>query len=237
MLKKFSETNYFADVELLFLTCEMGLNPCMEYVSALAYIARNKGVFVIAVLPSNWELTSWGENEKSWISKLEKNTDILIYIPFNRLTEVNLNSRVKESYHTLVRIVAMVIKDITCHVQDEGSVQGIGILKNPSLLNNSDLRKLMKECTSARVGLGMGQGKEAIFESVENAMKCPLLTFDLKEARMVIVTVSGDVCLYEAEKITQNVAFAANFETSILWDVFPEKQDAVRVQTLIVVLK
>lgn len=186
--------------------------------------------------PINWGINYWRENEKLWISKLEKNTDMLISVPFNRLTEATQNYPVKERYNLLVRVVATVIKNMTNHVQGEGSVESIGFLNHPCFLDDATL-KLIKGCSHASVGFGVGKGEEAFLDSAENAMKCPLLTFDLKEARLVIVTISGDVCLYEAETIAQNVAIAAHVETSTIWDVFLEDENGGEVQTLIIALK
>lgn len=229
LLKNISEINTLMDLDILFLTCEIGTDPCTRYISTLTSATRNQEAFSIAVTHTILPFSLQEEHSKPWISKLEENVDLFIFVPFDNLTEAIPNYTLKEGYQLLIRIVATIIKDTS------NFIQGKGLVENPSFWEDENLLNLIRECFHVRVGYGLTHSD--YMESVERALECSLLDFELTEARMVIITITGDLDFYEAEKMVLRVVDAVNHETYVLWELFPEKQNDGTVETLIIALK
>lgn len=230
-MKESSEINDLIDGDVLFLACEMGIDPCAGYMPTLASVARDQGVFSIAVAHTILPFRLREEHTRLWISKLEKSTDLFIFIPFDALTEAIPQYTIKEGYQLLVQIVARVIRDLSNLIQCHGRRE------KKSFLDDKYLLEIIRESSKSRAGFGVAHGKDAYMESVEKALKCPLLDFKLKEAGMVIVIITGDLDLYEAERMILEVAETAGDETIILWDIFSDNHGNNNIETLILALK
>lgn len=127
--------------------------------------------------------------------------------------------------------MATIIRDM------RNCIQGTGLLRNQNYLKNEYVLGVIRECSHVRVVFGVSEGENTYMKSVQKALECPLLDFELREARMVIMTITGDLDLFEAEKMALHVAEAVGDETDILWELFPENQNDDMVETLIIALK
>lgn len=220
------------DADVVFINCELGADPCTGYVSTLARVVRDSGAFTIAVAHTIYPF--YGDKQETvwpFIIKLEKNADLFIFIPFDNLGKAIPHHTVKEGYEILLNIVAKVIQDIIFSFQGKG-------YRDLFNLQNTNLIEMIKASKKAHIGWGVGYGEKAYLESVNKALKCPLLELKLDEAALVLLTVSGDENLnfFMVKEIIQEVADAVGSETGIAWEVFTNNEDD-RVDTLIIALK
>ena len=224
-----SQLQPLIDADVLFINCELGVDPCTGYLPTLASAARETGAFTMVVAHTMYPFyESQIQSSKPWLLKLEENSDVFIFIPFDALEDAIPQYTFKQGYHLLVRVVAKVIRDIS------NSFQGKGY-RNLFRLDKSLLIKQIKDSKRVRIGLGKAYGKEAHLKSVDRALQCPLLEFELKEAALLMVTVAGDenLTLSQVKKIVQRVVDTAGNEKRLLWEVFMDNEPD-RVDTLII---
>ncbi len=88
------------------------------------------------------------------------------------------------------------------------SVQGITDLINvPALINLdfADVQTVMRDAGIAHIGIGSASGDEKANEAVQMAVTSPLLETTIEGAKHVIVNITGDVSLFEANEAASYV--------------------------------
>jgi cell division protein FtsZ len=106
-------------------------------------------------------------------------------------------------------------------------VQGITDLINvPGLINLdfADVQTVMKDKGVAHIGIGLGKGDDKCVNAVNQAITSPLLETTIQGASHVIINISGDISLIEANEAatmvqelagdTANIIFGAMYDES-----------------------
>ena len=108
-------------------------------------------------------------------------------------------------------------------------VQGITDLINvPGLINLdfADVQTVMKDKGIAHIGIGTGSGDDKCVEAVKEAISSPLLETTIEGASHVIINISGDVGLQEANDAAMYIEELTGENTNIIFGVmFPEAED------------
>ena len=108
------------------------------------------------------------------------------------------------------------------------SVQGItDLITQPSLINLdfADVQTVMRDKGIAHIGIGEAQGDNKAMEAVQMAVASPLLETTIKGATHVIINISGDISLMDANDAASyvqeltgedaNIIFGAMYDDSI----------------------
>lgn len=108
------------------------------------------------------------------------------------------------------------------------AVQGITDLINlPALINLdfADVQTVMKDKGMAHIGIGSAQGDDKAIEAVKLAVASPLLETKINGATHVIINISGDISLMDANDAASyvqdlagenaNIIFGAKFDESM----------------------
>ena len=94
----------------------------------------------------------------------------------------------------------------------------------PGLINLdfADVQTVMKDKGIAHIGIGIGKGDDKCIEAVKQAITSPLLETTIQGASHVIINISGDISLIEANDAatyvqelageTANIIFGAMFD-------------------------
>ena len=128
-------------------------------------------------------------NAVSGIEKLKESVDTLIVIPNDKLLEIvdrrtSMPDALKKADEVL-----------------QQAVQGITDLINlPALINLdfADVQTVMKDKGMAHIGIGNAKGDEKAIEAVKLAVASPLLETTINGASHVIINISGDISLMDA---------------------------------------
>ena len=109
------------------------------------------------------------------------------------------------------------------------AVQGITDLINlPALINLdfADVQTVMKDKGMAHIGIGTAKGDEKAIEAVKIAVESPLLETTISGATHVIVNISGDISLMDANDAVSyvqdlagdsvNIIFGAKYDDSMV---------------------
>lgn len=213
--------------DMVFVTCGMGGGTGTGATPVVAQIAKSLGILTVGIVtkPFKFEAKQRMNNAIGGIERLKENVDTLIVIPNDKLLEI-VDRRT--SMPDALRKADEVLQQ---------GVQGITDLINvPGLINLdfADIQTVMKDKGIAHIGIGSASGDEKCTEAVKQAITSPLLETTIQGASHVIINISGDVSLIEAnEAATYVEELAGEGATIIFGAVYDEtKTDEVTITVI-----
>ena len=175
-----------------------------------ADIAKEQGILTVGVVtkPFKFEAKKRMINAVSGIEKLKESVDTLIVIPNDKLLEIvdrrtSMPDALKKADEVL-----------------QQAVQGITDLINlPALINLdfADVQTVMKDKGMAHIGIGNAKGDEKAIEAVKLAVASPLLETTINGASHVIINISGDISLMDANDAASYVQDLAGEDANIIF--------------------
>lgn len=196
--------------DMVFVTCGMGGGTGTGAAPVVAKIAKEQGILTVGVVtkPFKFEAKKRMINAISGIEKLKESVDTLIVIPNDKLLEIvdrrtSMPDALKKADEVL-----------------QQAVQGITDLINlPALINLdfADVQTVMKDKGMAHIGIGSAKGDEKAIEAVKLAVASPLLETTINGASHVIINISGDISLMDANDAASYVQDLAGDEANIIF--------------------
>ena len=196
--------------DMVFVTCGMGGGTGTGAAPVVAGIAKEMGILTVGVVtkPFKFEARARMANALSGIEKLKESVDTLIIIPNDKLLEIvdrrtTMPEALKKSDEVL-----------------QQAVQGITDLINlPALINLdfADVQTVMKDKGIAHIGIGQAKGDDKALEAVKMAVSSPLLETTIAGASHVIINISGDISLIDADDAATYVQELAGEEANIIF--------------------
>ena len=196
--------------DMVFVTCGMGGGTGTGAAPVVAGIAKELGCLTVGVVtkPFRFEAKTRMTNALAGIEKLKANVDTLIVIPNDKLLEiVDRRTSMPEALKKADEIL-------------QQSVQGITDLINmPSLINLdfADVETVMKDKGIAHIGIGEAKGDDKALEAVQQAVSSPLLETTIEGASHVIINISGDISLMDANDAASYVQNLTGEDTNIIF--------------------
>ena len=198
--------------DMVFVTCGMGGGTGTGAAPVVARVAKEQGALTVGVVtkPFRFEANTRMSNAISGIERLKENVDTLIVIPNDKLLEiVDKRTTMPEALKKADEVL-------------QQSVQGITDLINvPSLINLdfADVQTVMRDAGVAHIGIGEASGDEKAAEAVQAAVTSPLLETTIEGAKNVIINITGDVSLFEANEAASYVQELAGENANIIFGV------------------
>lgn len=198
--------------DMVFVTCGMGGGTGTGAAPVVARVAREQGALTVGVVtkPFRFESKTRMNNALAGIGRLKPNVDTLIVIPNDKLLEiVDKRTTMPEALKKADEVL-------------QQSVQGITDLINvPALINLdfADVQTVMRDAGIAHIGIGEATGDEKASEAVQQAVTSPLLETNIDGAKNVIINITGDVSLFEANEAASYVQELAGDEANIIFGV------------------
>ena len=196
--------------DMVFVTCGMGGGPGTGAAPVIAQIAKDMGILTVGVVtkPFRFEARQRMNNALKGIENLKNAVDTLIVIPNDRLLEIvdrrtTMPDALKKADEVLLQ-----------------AVQGITDLINvPGLINLdfADVQTVMTDKGIAHIGIGKAKGDEKALEAVKQAVSSPLLETTIEGASHVIINISGDISLIEANEAAGYVQELAGDDANIIF--------------------
>ncbi len=196
--------------DMVFVTCGMGGGTGTGAAPVVARLAKEMGILTVGVVtkPFKFEGRARMTNALNGIENLKASVDTLIVIPNDRLLEiVDRRTTMPEALRRA----------------DEGlqqAVQGITDLINvPALINLdfADIQTVMIDKGIAHIGIGHGRGDDKAIDAVKEAVASPLLETSIEGASHVIINISGDIGLMEANEAASYVQDLAGDNANIIF--------------------
>ena len=213
--------------DMVFVTCGMGGGTGTGAAPIIARIAKDMGILTVGVVtkPFRFEAKQRMKNAMEGIDALKNAVDTLIVIPNDRLLEI---VEKKTSLPDALKKADEVLQQ---------SVQGITDLINvPGLINLdfADVSAVMKDKGIAHVGIGKAKGDDKAIEAVKIAISSPLLESTIEGATDVIINISGDISLIEANDAASYVEELVGENANIIFGAMydEDSQDEVSITVI-----
>ncbi len=196
--------------DMVFVTCGMGGGTGTGAAPIVAAIAKEMGILTVGVVtkPFKFEARTRMTNALTGIEKLKEHVDTLIVIPNDKLLEiVDRRTTMPDALKKADEVL-------------QQSVQGITDLINvPSVINLdfADVQTVMKEKGIAHIGIGYGKGEDKAADAIKMAVESPLLETTLSGATDVILNISGDISIFDANDAASYVQELAGEDINVIF--------------------
>lgn len=203
-------TDIIRGADMVFVTCGMGGGTGTGAAPVVAQISKELGILTVGIVtkPFRFEAKTRMNNAISGIEKLKASVDTLIVIPNDKLLEiVDRRTTMPDALRKADEVL-------------QQGVQGITDLINvPGLINLdfADVSTVMSDKGIAHIGIGIGKGDEKCVDAVKLAITSPLLETTIEGATDVIINISGDISLIEANEAATYVEELAGEEANIIF--------------------
>ena len=196
--------------DMVFVTCGMGGGTGTGAAPVVAGIAKEMGILTVGVVtkPFRFEAKTRMSNALMGIDKLKENVDTLIIIPNDKLLEiVDRRTTMPEALRKADEVLQQAVQGIT------------DLINLPALINLdfADVKTVMVDKGVAHIGIGEAKGDDKALEAVQQAVSSPLLETTISGASHVIINISGDISLMDANDAASYVQSLAGDEANIIF--------------------
>ena len=204
--------------DMVFVTCGMGGGTGTGAAPVVAKIAKDMGILTVGVVtkPFKFEAKTRMTNAIHGIENLKESVDTLIVIPNDKLLEiVDRRTTMPDALKKADEVLQQAVQGIT------------DLINVPALINLdfADVQTVMKDKGLAHIGIGAATGDDKAIEAVKMAVASPLLETTINGASHVIINISGDISLMDANDAASyvqelagdaaNIIFGAKFDESV----------------------
>lgn len=207
--------------DMVFVTCGMGGGTGTGAAPVVAKIAKEQGILTVGVVtkPFKFEAKQRMINAISGIDRLKENVDTLIVIPNDKLLEiVDRRTTMPDALKKADEVLQQAVQGIT------------DLINLPALINLdfADVQTVMKDKGVAHIGIGVAKGDDKANEAVQIAVTSPLLETTIEGASHVIINISGDISLAEANEAASYVQDLTGEDAEIIFgarydDTYPDE--------------
>ena len=204
--------------DMVFVTSGMGGGTGTGAAPVIAAAAKEMGILTVGVVtkPFRFEAKTRMNNALAGIENLKKAVDTLIVIPNDKLLEiVDRRTTMPEALRKADEVLQQAVQGIT------------DLINLPALINLdfADVQTVMTDKGIAHIGIGEARGDDKAMEAVQQAVSSPLLETTIKGATHVIINISGDISLMDANDAASyvqeltgedaNIIFGAMYDDSV----------------------
>ena len=196
--------------DMVFVTCGMGGGTGTGAAPVVAKISKDQGILTVGVVtkPFKFEAKQRMINAIDGIDRLKENVDTLIVIPNDKLLEiVDRRTTMPDALKKADEVLQQAVQGIT------------DLINLPALINLdfADVSTVMKDKGMAHIGIGSAKGDEKAIEAVKLAVASPLLETTINGASHVIINISGDISLMDANDAASYVQDLAGEDANIIF--------------------
>ena len=207
--------------DMVFVTCGMGGGTGTGAAPIVAAIAKEMGILTVGVVtkPFRFEARTRMTNALGGIEKLKGHVDTLIVIPNDKLLEiVDRRTTMPDALRKADEVLQQAVQGIT------------DLINVPSVINLdfADVQTVMKDKGIAHIGIGHGKGEDKAAEAIKMAVESPLLETTINSATDVILNVSGDISIFDANDAARYVQELTGEDVNV---IFGAKYDETMTDT------
>ena len=196
--------------DMVFVTCGMGGGTGTGGAPVIAKLAKDMGILTVGVVtkPFRFENKARMNNALAGIQKLKESVDTLIVIPNDKLLEiVDRRTTMPDALKKADEVLQQAVQGIT------------DLINLPALINLdfADVQTVMTDKGIAHIGIGTGKGDDKALDAVKQAVESPLLETTIVGASHVIINISGDISLMDANDAASYVQDLAGEDANIIF--------------------
>ena len=211
-------SNAIRGAHMVFVTCGMGGGTGTGAAPVIAKIAKEQGALTVGVVtkPFRFEARTRMTNAEGGIEKLRQNVDTLIVIPNDKLLEiVDRRTTMPDALKKADEVLQQAVRGIT------------DLINVPALINLdfADVRTVMENKGIAHIGIGIAKGDDKAIEAVKQAVNSPLLETTIQGASHVIVNISGEITLLDADDAVSFVRDLTGDDVNLIMGAMCDDKD------------
>ena len=202
--------NIIKGADMVFITCGMGGGTGTGAAPVVAQLAKEMGILTVGVVtrPFTFEGRTRAENAANGIERLKENVDTLIVIPNDKLLQiVDRRTSMPEALKKADEVLQQAVRGITDLINEPGEIN----------MDFADVQTVMRDKGLAHIGIGTASGDDKCAEAMRIAISSPLLETSIEGASHVLVNISGDVSLIEANEAVEAVREMADPNANIIF--------------------
>ncbi|KPN30736.1 cell division protein FtsZ [Halolamina pelagica] len=169
--------------DMVFVTAGLGGGTGTGSAPVVAKAAQAAGALTISIVTTPF--TAEGEvrrtNAEAGLERLRDVSDTVIVVPNDRLLDAVGKLPVKQAFKVSDEVLMRSVKGITELITKPGLVN----------LDFADVRTVMEKGGVAMIGLGESDTDDKAEDSVQSALRSPLLDVDISGANSALVNVTG----------------------------------------------
>ncbi|MDD6789525.1 MAG: cell division protein FtsZ [Lachnospira sp.] len=220
-------TNALKGADMVFVTCGMGGGTGTGAAPVIAKLAKDMGILTVGVVtkPFKFEARKRMSNAIAGIEKLKSCVDTLIVIPNDKLLEiVDRRTSMPDALKKADEVLQQAVQGITDLINVPGLIN----------LDFADIKTVMVDKGIAHIGIGEASGDDKALEAVKQAVTSPLLETTIENASNVIINISGDISLLEANDAATYVQELAGDDANIIFGAMYDEnaQDTCKITVI-----
>ena len=213
-----------AGADMVFVTCGMGGGTGTGAAPVVAKLAKDQGSLTVGVVtkPFRFEAKTRMNNALVGIERLKESVDTLIVIPNDKLLEiVDKRTTMPDALKKADEVLQQAVQGIT------------DLINVPAIINLdfADVQTAMKDKGIAHIGIGQGEGDDKAEFAVKMAVESPLLETSIRGASDIILNISGDITLFDANTAAGYIQDICGEELNV---IFGAKYDETMKDTCVV---
>ncbi len=213
--------------DMVFVTCGMGGGTGTGATPVLARAAKEMGILTVGVVtkPFRFEAKQRMNNALAGIEKLKESVDTLIVIPNDKLLEiVDRRTTMPEALKKADEVLQQAVQGIT------------DLINLPALINLdfADVQTVMTDKGIAHIGIGTARGDDKALEAVKQAITSPLLETTIAGASHVIINVSGDISLIDANEAASFVQEQVGEDANVIFGAMYDANNSDEVSITVI---
>lgn len=213
--------------DMIFVTCGMGGGTGTGATPVLARAAKEMGILTVGVVtkPFRFEAKQRMNNALAGIEKLKASVDTLIVIPNDKLLEiVDRRTTMPEALKKADEVLQQAVQGIT------------DLINLPALINLdfADVQTVMTDKGIAHIGIGTARGDDKAMEAVKQAITSPLLETTIQGASHVIINISGDISLIDANEAASFVQEQVGEDANVIFGAMYDANNSDEVSITVI---
>ena len=203
-------TNKLKNADMVFVTCGMGGGTGTGASPVIARASKDLGILTVGVVtkPFPFEGKQRMKNALAGIENLKQYVDTLIVIPNEKLLQiVDRKTTMPDALKKADEVLQQSVQGITDLISETAIIN----------LDFADVQTVMTGKGLAHIGIGFGTGDNKALDAVKAAISSPLLETTINNATHVLISVSGDISLIEANEASDYVRELVSEEANIIF--------------------
>ena len=220
-------TEAIKGADMVFVTCGMGGGTGTGAAPVVAKISKQMGILTVGVVtkPFRFEARTRMTNAESGIEKLKENVDTLIVIPNDKLLQiVDRRTTMPDALKKADEVLQQAVQGITDLINVPGLIN----------LDFADVKTVMSDKGIAHIGIGTARGDDKALEAVKQAITSPLLETTIAGASHVIINVSGDISLIDANEAASYVQEQVGEDANVIFGAMYDSTNSDEVSITVI---
>ena len=215
--------------DMVFVTAGLGGGTGTGAAPIVAQVAQDEGALTISIvtIPFTAEGERRRANADAGLERLRSVSDTVIVVPNDRLLDYAPSMPLQDAFKICDRVLMRSVKGMT------------ELITKPGLVNVdfADVRTIMENGGVAMIGLGESDDDQKAKESIQSALRSPLLDVEFDGANSALVNVVGgpDMSIEEAEGVVEEIYDRIDPDARIIWGASVNEEFHGKMETMIVV--